>query len=255
MKLDKKGFMMAEVVVVSAVVLIFLASLYVSYNALYSKYKSRVTYYDSVALYQLAYYRDSLVDNHQIGTILQDAKNSGIKKIDDTGSDTSVFMIYNNKNNLTGNELNNIDNIHITYKDYIGYLSSSVDLTDSDYVMVMEKCNSENEDDCKYAYLKVHDGTVPGAPSSSDNPGNDDSYSYTGGTCYINQKKYSCYSGETTLSCNVGTIRYWSKNTCMYSGDVFYTETCVASCSFRCPGVDKVQYTNIYELKKERKCS
>ena len=148
---------MAEVVVVSAIVLIFLASVYVSYNALYSKYQSRVTYYDSVLLYQLAYYRDVLVENHQIGNLLQDAKTSHVKKVDTISTGGNVFIIYNKKNNLNGNELDGINDIHPTYKDYIMYLSSAVNLTDSDYVMVMEKCKTE--DDCKYAYLEVYEGS------------------------------------------------------------------------------------------------
>ena len=36
MKLNKKGFMMAEVIVVSAIILTFLAAIFVSYNKIYS---------------------------------------------------------------------------------------------------------------------------------------------------------------------------------------------------------------------------
>ncbi|MCI6847349.1 MAG: hypothetical protein MR835_00630, partial [Erysipelotrichaceae bacterium] len=53
MKLNKKGFMMAEVIVVSSIVLITLTSLYMSYNKIYSTYKKRINYYDVSIIYDL----------------------------------------------------------------------------------------------------------------------------------------------------------------------------------------------------------
>ena len=44
MKLNKKGFMMAEVVVVSSVILIILTTLYISYNKIISLYETRLDY-------------------------------------------------------------------------------------------------------------------------------------------------------------------------------------------------------------------
>ncbi len=156
MKLNKKGFMMAEVVVVSAIILIFLAGLFVSYNQIYGSYKSRVRYYDSVALYRLAYYRDMLIDNHEIANVLNETRNNKITDITNFDND-KVYIIYNNKSNLIGNELDDISDINETYKDYIKFLSTSIELKNSDYVMVIERCNTA--DDCKYAYLEVYDGS------------------------------------------------------------------------------------------------
>lgn len=244
MKLDKKGFMMAEVVVVSAIILIFLASIYVSYNQLYSKYKSRVIYYDAVTLYRLAYYRDNLIENHVISSLLDNVKNSDSKfqKIDDFGTSDNVFIIYNNRKNLNGNELNNVDGIHPTYKDFISFLSSSVDFTNTDYVMVMEKCN--NDDDCKYAYLEVYDGgdvtnSTPSTPSTSSNNNNDTPTVTTGGECHI-------YDAEVFNSCTnklikvrdcVGTLSQSYAN-CTYSIWSFKA-ICKATCYYDCNGVQK----------------
>ena len=241
MNLNKKGFMMAEVVVVSAVVIIFLASVYVSYNQIYGKYKSRVTYYDSVALYQLAYYRDSLIDNNKLVDLLNDVKTSNVKKVDDiSGTDRNIFIIYNNKNNLNGKELDGIDGIHATFKDYIAYLSTSADLTDSDYVMVMETCKTE--DDCKYAYLKVYDGTAPESPSSSDNPGSGGPSVENGGSCSVPDFKVLCNGRQVNATCESGSItRYLNSCSTNPKPDFYYKEVCNASCHYWCNG--KLQTT------------
>ena len=61
MKLNKKGFMMAEVIVVSSIVLITLTSLYISYNKIYSTYKKRINYYDVSIIYDLDKIRRNVV--------------------------------------------------------------------------------------------------------------------------------------------------------------------------------------------------
>lgn len=176
MKLNRKGFMMAEVVVVSAIVLVFLAGIYISYNQIYSQYKTRISYYDTVALYRVAYFRDILIENNVFGNALKTTKQNKVFQIyygDKNGSNSSVginlaetgndmtdnvIIIYNNKKNLIGNELDSFTNIHQTFKDYITYLSTGVNLTSNDYTMVIEKCMIDNEDDCRYAYLEVYEG-------------------------------------------------------------------------------------------------
>lgn len=172
MKLNKKGFMMAEVVVVSAIVLSFLAILYSSYNKTYSAYKTRLSYYDTVSLYRLVYYRDILIENKSITTAFDKAdtdsnhiasiysteNNSGMIELPAEEKPTNIiensFLINNRKTNLNGNELDSV-NVNPTFKDYIKYLSTSTKI-ESNYVMVIERCN--NIDDCKYAYLEVYDG-------------------------------------------------------------------------------------------------
>ena len=189
MKLNNKGFMMAEVVVVSAIVVLFLGSIYTSYNKMYSAYKTRLTYLDVSSLYQLGYYRNILIENNTLVSTLEEVKkpgNGGVlliyqleKKADGSyekkgnifdlpeseignNINETVYLIYNNKNNLNGTELNNLTNPKPkqTYKDYVAYLAKSVDLTKTTYVMVMERCNTKTNDknDCKYAYLEIYDG-------------------------------------------------------------------------------------------------
>lgn len=178
---NNKGFMMAEVVVVSAIILITLSVLYQSYIKIYQVYSTRIDYYDTVTLYRLGYYRDILIENNKMNDILNEAKTTRVFNIYDSinnegsifslpDSETSnyiedkVFLIYNNQNNIDSNILNGIDNIHTTFKDYIDFLKTSVNLTNSNYVMVMERCNQDNENDCKYAYLEIYDGYEMNTP-------------------------------------------------------------------------------------------
>ena len=51
--MGRRGFMMAEVIVVSSVVLIVLTTLYVSYNKIFSFYQTRLNYEDSNLIFSI----------------------------------------------------------------------------------------------------------------------------------------------------------------------------------------------------------
>lgn len=164
--MNSKGFMMAEVVVVSAIILVFLAGLYTSYNKLYSVYTSRLDYYDTVTLYKLSYYRDSLIENEEndLNKIISDLTNKNSYKHlnNDVGvvSGENVYIIRNERDVFDKNILG-VSNQ--TFKDYLDFLMETKKSNDvskkpfsANYLMVMERCITT--DDCKYAYLEVYDG-------------------------------------------------------------------------------------------------
>lgn len=178
--MNNKGFMMAEVVVVSAIVMVTIVGLYQSYNKLYSTYNTRIDYYDSTTLYRLGYYRDILIENDKLNNLINNLEDtvteiygsngvSGIQLPDNEVSpyvNDTVFLIKTNKSSdkyvITGAELDSNVGINLTFKDYLSYLSTSTTFT-SNYIMVMERCTSndddtKNIDDCKYAYLEIYDG-------------------------------------------------------------------------------------------------
>jgi len=151
--------MMAEVIVVSAIVLVFLTGLYLSYNKLFSIYSTRINYYDSTTLYRLAYYRDIMIRENIFNNSLSSAKstpvnifNNGGNSIPKLNSGDSVFLIYNHKEKIESSVLSSVN---LTFKDYIDYLSTSIEFK-TNYIMVMERCI--DTDNCKYAYLEVYDG-------------------------------------------------------------------------------------------------
>lgn len=188
MKLNRKGFMMAEVVVVSAVVLITLTTLYMSYNKILSIYEQKLTYEDSNMLYDLAYYRDCLIEMpefefrdgnwYPVTTIdngllmkLLDKVGPSNKFIDygsirdafsyitlddykfDLFPGDNIYLVYNDYNN-NGNSLPKtaFSGKKQTLQDYIEYLDTGINLRNTNYIMVLERCNGN---DCKYAYLNL----------------------------------------------------------------------------------------------------
>jgi len=163
-KMNNKGFMMAEVVVVSAVILVTLVALFNSYNKIFSLYNQRVNYYDVTTLYELAYIRDNnLYINNGFEPYRVDYDFNG-----DT-SEVNRFIYFVRKydlDDLLNYIKNNLDDYDIkpTYLEYLEYLNDTVDinkrirLSDGteyswDNILIMEKCVSE--DDCTYAYLEI----------------------------------------------------------------------------------------------------
>lgn len=148
--MNNKGFMMAEVVVVSAIVLVFLAGLYASYNELYSAYSRHLDYYDTVTLYQLGYYRDVLIES---GNKLNEyiAGSSESIKLEKLNKGDTAYLVKANKLNKDV-----VIEENLTFIDYVQFLTDSIKFK-SNYVMILESCKTE--DDCKYAYLEVYDGS------------------------------------------------------------------------------------------------
>ncbi len=160
MKLNNKGFMMAEVIVVSAIILIFLTSIYLSYNKIYATYTTRLSYYDTATLYRLGFYRDYYMK----ANLFEGMKSNDITEVtalDNPDFNEQVFLVHNDKANLTNELISSLKTraTNQTYKDYLDYLLDAVDLTNDDYVMIMERCYKNNIDDCRYAYLGVPDET------------------------------------------------------------------------------------------------
>ena len=190
MRLNKKGFMMAEVVVVSSVVLIILTTLYISYNKIFSLYETRLRYEDSNLLYSLAYYRDYLVEipetdsdltsldihnklsrafyylkyaqnnnNHYEMLLTYNSDDTYLKnmKLSDRYND-DVFLIWNHKRN-------EIDITKVSgtpsYTEYLQHLNNSIDLRDAEYLMILErkyidKKTGYADGTYKYAYLVLN---------------------------------------------------------------------------------------------------
>lgn len=167
--MNKKGFMMAEVVVVSAIVMVTIVGLYQSYNKLYSTYSTRLKYHDAETLYRLGNYRDILIENGSLNTILSDMEKNGTKtkSITITNDESeakykgdTVFLISTTKDSSKAKghilEKTTINGIHSTYQDYLSYLTKSTSYG-SNYIMVIESCK-DDLNDCYYAYLEIYDG-------------------------------------------------------------------------------------------------
>ena len=141
MKLNKKGFMMAEVIVVSSIVLITLTSLYISYNKIYSTYKKRINYYDVSIIYDL----DQIRRNEVIDAPTDNTKYKKYSK-----SNTTVYIIPLKDNKIADT---NLSQENTTFNEYLKYLKNSITVNNCNYILVMEKCD-EAKKECKYGYLE-----------------------------------------------------------------------------------------------------
>lgn len=167
--MNNKGFMMAELIVVSSIILLVLVGLYESYNKLYSVYKTRISYYDVTSLYKLGFYRDVLRDEDELENVKNDSIVNPVLVYNSKNLSSGVFALslvdddYNDIAYMVNIKNNKIDidyfnnKVHVTFLDYIDYLNGSVDFSSMEYVMLIERCNMDNENECTYAYLEVID--------------------------------------------------------------------------------------------------
>lgn len=169
--MNRKGFMMAELVVVSSIVLITLVGLYTSYNKIYSIYKTRIRYYDVVTLYRLGYYRDILKVNNILYDVVDSSNNGIVEVYNSSNNDSSIFSLpeierpsgvedrvymINNAGGSIDREMFATMNLHTTFLDYIDFLENSIDnFAEFSYMLIMERCIPGDENDCSYAYLEV----------------------------------------------------------------------------------------------------
>ena len=180
-KMNKKGFMMAEVIVVSAIVLVAITGLYTSYAKVYIAYRNRATYYDVNTLYRLGFYRDLLISNVNETSgeklITQYLKNttkvtkintSPFKSMLNVSQDT-IYMVKlgSNNSNLISS---NFSGIKPTFTEYIDFLKTSKKKKKSangaltaNYILIMEHCLEKDKssevdvDSCYYAYLDIYE--------------------------------------------------------------------------------------------------
>jgi len=166
MKLNNKGFMMAELIVVSSIVLVTIAGMYTSYNKIFSIYKSRIGYYDVNTLYRLGYYRDIMVEDESIIAITNQAKTAKIVNVTngilkEEGVQEKVFVIYNKKTSINGEIFQGIKDINPTFVDYADYLSETIEnFNKYNYMMIIERCENNSVDNCAYAYLEIFDSML-----------------------------------------------------------------------------------------------
>ena len=170
MKIGNRGFMLAEVVVVSVVIATVLVTLFAGLNNVSSSYETRNKYYDVDSLYVAMEINDILVREEKINTI----SKSDITLL--SGGDIDRFKaFYKNKVGYNINSyfipykstsdntyslergFNTLKNrtINSTFKEYVDYLSGNIDLdANFDYIIVVERENVSDKDDCYYYALK-----------------------------------------------------------------------------------------------------
>ncbi|MDY5057993.1 MAG: hypothetical protein SPF04_00735 [Bacilli bacterium] len=150
-KLGRKGFMLAEVVVVSAVISTVLVTMYIAINRVSSAYETRNSYYDIDALFFAEEINDLIKDKE-----LQADSNSKLL----LGDLYTAYQSLGYKANgyyITPSTLNNTIEGKQTLKDFMSYLKTKLSNDNNyTYIIVSELCTPD--DDCRYYALKVKVG-------------------------------------------------------------------------------------------------
>ena len=171
MKIGRKGFMLAEVVVVSVVVATVLVTLFTGINNVSSAYETRNRYFDIDSLYIAMEVNNILLDSgfniemlNGAQTVVDLAMENGIdtNKMQDFDEFYDDMDYYNLNHYIALYDKDNVSNLdtlnsNINFKDYIDYLTDRFDFyLDYDYVIVVERINKNDIDDCYYYALRLN---------------------------------------------------------------------------------------------------
>lgn len=164
MKLNNKGFMLAEVIISASVIIVTLVSLYAGFARVYKAYEIRSTYYDADSVYALKtisdYFIDEMVFNSYISSINNTNKYVEFKKNESPFNKIDAFinkMIenYNFKHfYLTRYDmeyLNSVKSISSDLEEYIDFLDSDkvIDNSNYKYIFISET------NDGRFSYLRI----------------------------------------------------------------------------------------------------
>mgnify|MGYP003398930747 FL=1 len=167
MKLNRKGFMMAEVVVVSVIICTVLVTLYTSLVRINNAYDTRNRYYDIDTLYFTEEVNDMLIYMGYINEYIStnDSKEVNLNNV--FSNDSNFYSAYNIDTASGGGikmyfslyDANSVGllagmNSNTTFKDYISYLKEHFDYNEKyEYMLITEICKTG--DDCYYYGLRV----------------------------------------------------------------------------------------------------
>lgn len=142
--------MLAEVVVVSAVISTVLVTMYIAINRVSSAYETRNSYYDI----------DALFFAEEINDLIKDKKlqtDSNPKLLGDLSTAYQSLGYKANGYYITPSTLNNTIEGKQTLKDFMSYLKTKLSNDNNyTYIIVSELCTPD--DDCRYYALKVKAG-------------------------------------------------------------------------------------------------
>lgn len=181
MKLNKKGFMLAEVVIVASVVTTILVSIYVALNRTTSAYETRNRYYDIDAMYVAMEINNIIkrtnpefINNNSALSLSDDSLDS----YNDFKTEYNKFISFYNAYTYTVDKvyycpheitvLNGINTGDPDFQKYREYLLDKLDFTDDSikYLVIVEL---EKENGNKYYYtLKEENNTIGGTTNEEN---------------------------------------------------------------------------------------
>ena len=156
MKLGRKGFMLVEVVVVSAVIATVLVTMFIAINRVSSSYSTRDSYNSVDALYLAMAENDMLRENNDLSDLI--CNNSNTREITDSSlkeayKDIGSINLYYSP--YDSGKVLYLKKNKATFDGFIDYISNKLDYsnTNYNYLIIAELCKTE--DDCYYYALKL----------------------------------------------------------------------------------------------------
>jgi hypothetical protein len=146
MRLNRKGFMLAEVTVVSALALTVMVVMYASSSRMIEAYKVRENYYDVDTIYATGYIYNHLIDSLNINNYI--SSYSTYKSIKNADEYITKVVSEYNLNNVFFVKGSNVDNlisasINKTFKNYLtNAVKGNVD--DNKYYLIVERVVNNN---------------------------------------------------------------------------------------------------------------
>ncbi len=163
---NNKGFMLAEVVIVSAVLITTLVSLYAGFAKVYKAYEERSSFFDTDSIYALKSIEDTLIDEGLFNNIINEINTSNyVSYLAENLTDDSYINSYLKE--LLGNynieyfyiakydsaSLTTImesDTDNIVFNDFLTYLQKNLNFDDNYNYIFLSKTK-----DGRFAYLRV----------------------------------------------------------------------------------------------------
>lgn len=156
---NNKGFMLAEVVIVSAVLITTLVSLYAGFAKVYKAYEERSSFFDTDSIYALKSIEDTLIDEGLFNNIINEINTSNyVSYLAENLTDDSYINSYLKE--LLGNY--NIEYFYITKYDNASLITIMESDTDNivfnDFLTYLQK-NLTFDNNYNYIFLsKTKDG-------------------------------------------------------------------------------------------------
>ena len=149
MKKNNKGFMLAEVVITSTIVMTAMINLYFTFNKIYTRYNTISTYKNLDGIYAIENITDNLIEDQNINTILANKegviiKDSKCKISEEYCINTQLAYSIENMY-IVKMDNTQVDNLKTsakaTLKDYIDYTKKYYKYDANHYLIILEYKN------------------------------------------------------------------------------------------------------------------
>lgn len=173
MKLNKKGFMLAEVVVSASVIAVILVTLYIGLNRMTSAYETRNRYYDIDAQQVAMEVNNALLRSGYLDSVKASANISSGNICDDniSGEFASECQEFHDQLNsnfdyndvkvffslYTEEKLRELKEIYtsVSFGNYIDYLLNKIDFSETYSYFIVVELQKKDANDCYYYVLRV----------------------------------------------------------------------------------------------------